>query len=213
MIDTIIFDAEGVVIDTETLWDRSQEEFLQRRGFVYDREIVKPLLTGRSVVDGVRVMQKIYGFAGDVEKLAKERLEIVKNLFNNGLSFVDGFEDFFNRVRVKYKTCIATAMDDELLLLTDQRLGLSDLFSGNIFPIAEVGYAAKPQPDIFLHAARRLGSPVAQCLVIEDAPLGVEAAKQAGMQCVALTTTYRRTQLTQADFIVDGYADVDMSWF
>lgn len=213
MIDTIIFDADGVVIDSEALWDAGQEEFLRRRGFAYDRETVKPLLTGRSVADGVLVMQEVYGFAGDVEKLATERTEIMKNLFSNKLSFIEDFEDFYNTIKAKYRTCIATAMDNGMLSLADERLGLAKLFRGNLFSIAEVRYVAKPQPDIFLHAARRLGSQVEQCLVIEDAPLGVEAAKRAGMRCIALTTTYRREQLIQADLVVDGYAHIDIGWF
>ena len=213
MIDTIIFDADGVVIDSEALWDAGQKEFLRRRGCTYDRETVKPLLTGRSVADGVRVMQEVYGFAGDVEKLAIERIKIMKYLFSNNLSFMENFKDFYHTVKAKYKTCIATAMDSDLLSLADERLGLAKLFRGNLYSIAEVGYVAKPQPDIFLHAARRLGAQVKQCLVIEDAPLGVEAAKRAGMQCIALTTTYRREQLTQADLVVDGYTQIDLSCF
>ena len=63
MIDTIIFDAEGIVIDTEAVWDKGQEIFLQRRGFVYDRERIKPLLTGRTLAEGVEVMKQVYQFA------------------------------------------------------------------------------------------------------------------------------------------------------
>ena len=58
MIDTIIFDGEGIVVDTETIWDKGQEEFLRRRGFVYDRERIKPLLTGRSLAEGVEVKKQ-----------------------------------------------------------------------------------------------------------------------------------------------------------
>lgn len=211
MINTIIFDAEGVVVDSEAIWDKGQEEFLQRRGCVYEREKVKPLLTGGSVIDGVKIMQKLYGFAGNPEELAKERIAIVKNLFSNELSFVSGFEDFYQRVQGTYQTCIATAMDKALLAITEQRLGLSKLFHGYVFSIADVGYVSKPHPDIFLYAARRLNALVEHCLVIEDAPHGVEAAKRAGMKCLALTTTYGREQLARADVVVDTYAQIDLS--
>lgn len=213
MIDTIIFDAEGVVIDSEAIWDKGQDEFLRRRGIVYRREVVKHLLTGRSLVDGVRVMQKLYGFAGDPEKLARERKEIVKSFFKNEVVFINGFESFYGKIQEKYRTCVATSLDPELLAIIDGQLNLSYLFRGNLFSIAEVGYRAKPHPDLFLYAADKLNTPVTNCLVIEDAPHGIEAAKRAGMRCVALTTTYDRARLGQADVVVDAYEQIDLRLF
>lgn len=210
MIDTIIFDAEGVIVDSEPIWDSGQAEFLRRRGLVYERDTVKPLLTGKSVIEGVHIMQKMYGFAGNAHTLAQERLHIVRHLFRNTLTFVEGFEQFHQKIQEKYKIGIATAMDSELLEIADQRLRLSELFRGNIFSIADVGHVSKPHPDIFLYAARQLNSPVENCVVLEDAPYGVEAAKRAGMTCIALTTTYGREKLGRADLIVDGYAQINL---
>lgn len=211
MIDTIIFDAEGVVFDSEAAWDKGQIEFLGRRGIVYEREKLKPFLTGRSLVEGVQVMQGIYGFSGDPEELAKERIAIVSQFFKNGLSFIEGFLEFYRKTHGHYKTCIATALTGDLLATVERTLDLSRLFSGNVFSINDVGNIGKPQPDIFLYAARKLHVPVEHCLVIEDAPLGVEAAKRAGMKCLALTTTYKREMLSAADWIVNGYGEIDLS--
>jgi len=213
MIDTIIFDAEGVVVDSEGVWDKGQEEFLRRRGLVYDRDAVKPLLTGRSVLQGVRAMQDFYGFAGDPEELAKERTAIMQDFFKNSLSFIDGFENFYESIKDQYQTCIATSMDKDLLAIADLYLGLSELFQDNVFSIAHVGYLAKPCPDLFLYAARMLNASVTNCLVIEDAPYGVEAARRAGMKCIALTTTYSREKLLKADLIVDRYSRIDLDRF
>lgn len=213
MLDAIIFDGEGIVVDTEAIWDRGQREFLERRGLVYDRERIKPLLTGRSVLEGVHIMQREYGFSGEPEALAAERIAIVKDLFAQEVKFIEGFEAFFRQVRDRYKTCIATAMAEDLLAVVDRRLGLSRLFDGHIFSLADVGYRSKPNPDLFLYAAARLGSRPANCLVIEDAPHGIEAARRAGMRCVALTTTYRREQLAAADLVTDGYPEIDLAAF
>jgi beta-phosphoglucomutase-like phosphatase (HAD superfamily) len=65
VITTIIFDAEGVIFDSKPVWDRVQVEFLRRRGVIYRREQLKPLLTGRSLVEVVRVMQEMYRFLGE----------------------------------------------------------------------------------------------------------------------------------------------------
>ncbi len=213
MIDTIIFDGEGVVVDTETIWDQGQAEFLRRYGQVYDRDRIKPLLTGRSVAEGVRIMQHEYGFSGDVESQARERVAIVRQLFRDETGFIAGFREFFEGVRNRYQTCIATAMDPELVQLVDQRLGLSALFGGRIFTLADVGQRAKPNPDLFLYAAARLATAPEHCVVIEDAPHGLEAAKRAGMRSIALTTTYNRSLLAAADLVVDSYAAIDLEEF
>ena len=209
MIETIIFDGEGIVIDTESIWDKGQEIFLQRRGFVYDRERIKPLLTGRTLAEGVEIMKQAYRFEGDTEALAQERADIVRGLLVHDTCFIEGFLQFYTSVRNRYKTCIATAMDQNLLKLVDQRLNLSALFENKIYTLDKVGYRSKPNPDIFLYAAQQLGSLPESCVVIEDAPHGIDAAKRAGMRCIAISTTYDAGKLEQADFVVSAYAEID----
>jgi HAD superfamily hydrolase (TIGR01509 family) len=208
MIDTIIFDADGVILDSEKLWDKGQEEFLKRRGFKYERDKLKHLMTSTSPAEGVLVMQKHYGFTGDPEVLARERIEIVKSLFENELSLMDGFLDFFNSIKLSHKTCIATSLDQELLSIADRRLGLSGFFGPNIFTIAQVGHKGKPDPAIFLYAAQQLGSRQDQCLVIEDSPYGITAAKRAGMRCLGLATTYGSEMLAEADVVVQSFGQI-----
>ena len=211
MIDTIIFDAEGVVIDTETIWDKGQEEFLRRRGFVYDRGRIKPLLTGRTLAEGVKVMQESYGFGGDPDQLAGERADIVRELFATDVGFIEGFEAFFDKVHYSYKTCIATALDQDLLALVDRHLGLSELFAGHIYTLSDVGFRSKPSPDVFLYAAKQLASKPDRCVVIEDAPHGIEAARRAGMRSIGISTTYEHDKLRSADLVVDGFDGIDLN--
>ncbi|MFA6560601.1 MAG: HAD family phosphatase [Verrucomicrobiia bacterium] len=208
MIDTIIFDAEGVVIDTEPMWDKAQEEFLRRRGVAYDRERLKHLLSGRSALEGMEITKTECGISGDTRLLAEERMELVQRQLEEHVGLVADFMEFFQRVRPTYKTCIATAMDRELLRIADQQLKLSELFDGRIFSLATPGLRSKPHPDIFLHAAQQLGSRPETCLVIEDAPHGVEAARRAGMRCIAITTTYDRRKLSGAERVVDSFAEI-----
>jgi beta-phosphoglucomutase len=210
MIDTVIFDGDGVVVDTEKIWDQAQEEFLRRRGLVYAREKIKPLLTGTSLADGIRIMKEECGLQGDPETLSRERVEIVKGLLEQEVKFIDGFEEFFESIRSSYKTCMATSMAPDLLRTIDRRLNLSQLFDGAIFSVADVDYRSKPNADIFLYAVRRLRSEIEHCVVIEDAPHGVEAARRAGILCIALTTTYGREKLRDANVIVDSYAEIDL---
>jgi len=140
-------------------------------------------------------------------------MEIVENFFESDLSFIPGFRKFFRKVRSDYKTCVATSMPKKLLDIVDRKLCLSDLFPGRIFSVSEVTSKGKPNPDLFLFAARRLDSKPQDCIVIEDAPLGISAAKRAGMKCIALTTTYSPDKLLQADLIVNSYANIDLTSF
>ena len=210
MTDTIIFDNEGVIADTEPLWDREQEEFLGRRGIMYERKRIKHLLTGLSLVEGVKILKREYNIKGDDELLAEERLAIVKGLLAADVGFVNGFNGFFNTVRNSYKTCVATSMHRELLKIIDKKLSLTKLFEGRIYSIEEVGNKSKPFPDIFLYAAQKLKSEPKNCLVIEDSPNGIEAALRAGMKCIGLATTYPGDKLGNATFTAKSFNDISI---
>jgi beta-phosphoglucomutase len=207
-IDTIIFDCDGVVIDSEPLWDKAQTEFLMRRGIAYERDRIKHKMTGSTMAGAIRIMQDTYGFAGDPEELAKERFEIVRGLFDSGVGFVPGFREYFASIRDAHKTCIATSLHPALLAVADRRLGLSSFFGDRMYTVAEVGGIGKPDPAIFLYAAKKMDAAPEQCLVIEDSPFGIQAAKRAGMRCAALTTTYGRDKLAGADVIAGRFADI-----
>lgn len=213
-IESVIFDLEGVIVDTEPLWDQVSIIFLQRRNAAYNRDRTKPLLMGRTLAEGVRIMQEQYGFGGDVDEQAIERREIARELFSEDVVFIPGFEKFYENVLGKgLKSAIATSLEKDFLKSIDQRLKLSELFNDKIFSIADVGYKSKPNPDIFLHAASQLSTLPSSSLVIEDAPNGVEAARRAGMRCVALTTSTTREKLMSASLVVDSYTEIDLSKF
>jgi beta-phosphoglucomutase-like phosphatase (HAD superfamily) len=211
MRDTIIFDGEGVVIDSEKLWDRGQEEFLRRRGIRYDRGKIKPLLAGRSMVEGVHILQREYHFSGDVDSLARERVEIVRVLFRNEAAFVPGFEEFYGRVHQLFKICMATMMPKDLLALVVERLNLHALFGEYIYSAESNDLPGKPAPDLFLFAANQLGSTSATCIVIEDSPNGIEAARRAGMLCIGIATTFETNKLMGADIVVTSFEEIEFS--
>jgi beta-phosphoglucomutase-like phosphatase (HAD superfamily) len=209
-IGTLIFDAEGVVVDTEGLWDAAQQEFLARHGRAYDRAALKPMLAGRSSLEGVRALQRALDLPGDVRDLAAERVAIARRHFED-VNFVAGFQRFFAEVSSRFDTALATAMDLELFALVDARLGLTQLFEGRVSTLADVEGRGKPAPDLFLHAAANIGASPNRCIVFEDAPNGVDAARRARMWCIAVTTTFDRAILAGADLVVDTFAEIDVA--
>ena len=195
------------------VWDKVQEEFLRRRGLVYQREKLKPLITGKSQLEGIKVMMNECGLSGDLKTLSSERLNIMRFLLESEVNYVQGFQEFFDRIEKDYKTCIASSMDQSLLKIIDRRLGLTKLFDDRIYTIEDANCASKPDPCIFLYAAKKLSSRPEECLVMEDSPYGIEAAKRAGMMCIALTTTYREDTLAGADVIVKSFDEIDLENF
>ncbi len=207
MIETLIFDMEGVVIDSEGLWDRAQEILLKRRNLIYEKDKIKVLLTGKSLQEGISIIKDFYHLKESVDTLLVERNILFKDWIKK-INFIKGFLDFFYKMK-RYKKCVATSMNKELLEVIDQALELTKLFEGNIFSIADVEYVSKPSPDLFIYAANMMGSRPINCLVFEDSPYGIQAAKRAGMKCVALTSTYKREMLDQADIIVDSFSQIN----
>ena len=208
-LNTVIFDGEGVVIDTEGAWDLAQEEFLRRRGLSYDRARLKPLLTGRSGAEGIEVLKRTYGLKENPATMEQERRAIMKEHLAEGVRYVDGFESFFERISGLYKTCLATAMDLDLFEIADACLGLRGLFSGNVFTLSG-SHRSKPYPDLFLHAAQEMGTSPPNCVVIEDSPYGIEAARRAGMASIGLAGTYTEQLLQDADLVVGSFEEIDL---
>jgi beta-phosphoglucomutase-like phosphatase (HAD superfamily) len=209
--EAILFDCDGVVLDSETIWDRCEAEFLRRRGIAFDVARTKPLITGLGQRAGVLLLQEQYGVEGDPDALVAERLEIIAGLFAREVRFTAGFPEFFEeKVRGRYATCVATSMPGELFAVADRRLGISRFFGGRVYFPSHVGGRAKPAPDLFLYAAARLGTPPERCLVIEDSPRGIEAARRAGMRVIGLATTHEPEVLRGASSVVGSFAEIEL---
>lgn len=213
-VQAVLFDMDGVIVNSEDLADRANRLFLEKHGKVYRRETYKPLAMGKSLAEGVEIMRELFGLQGDLGGLVEERRSILRRLYRAGVSFMPGFLDFYDALRVHdVKTCIATSADPKLLALTRQKLSLDQMFPGKIFHLADVGNRSKPDPAIYLYAAARLGVETKRCVVIEDSPNGIVAAKRAGARCVALATTLERESLREADMIVASFAEIDLPRF
>lgn len=209
MIEAIIFDMDGVVLDSERLFDQANEQFLQRFGKKYDRKKIKPLLSGRTLLESTQLLMEKYGITGDVEALTQERLERRKQVYAEA-TFIPGFLEFLKFVEgYPFRKAIATSTSTELIEIADRRLQLTQKFNGHIYSVSSIGCHSKPAPDIFLYTAEKLQTSPESCVVIEDATLGVQAALAAQMKVIGITTTYSRIQLSGATFIVDSYKEIE----
>jgi HAD superfamily hydrolase (TIGR01509 family) len=207
MIDTIIFDYDGVIVDTEPLWDKGLRELLRRRGIAFNRGEIKHLISGRPFIETIKVIQKTYGLKEPINEIAKERIDILKDIFaKEKITFIPGFEEFYQAVKAKHKTCVVTSTVKELFNIVDKKLGLSKMFKGRVFFIADSKCNSKS--ELFLYCVKRLNSKKENALIIEDSPSAIEEAMKAGIRCVALTTSFEPEKLKGADLITDSFKGI-----
>jgi beta-phosphoglucomutase len=208
-IEAIIFDAEGVVVNTEKLWDESQEVLLAKRGLDYDRDYLKPRMAGQTLLEGAGLMVQYYQLNENAADIALERKVIIDQLFEEPIPFIAGFESFIHWVSgSNLKKSVATAMNKHLMAKVESQLNLRQYFDEHIYFIEDVGNRSKPEPDVFLYAAEKLGVAPERCVVIEDAPHGIEAAQRAGMTAIGIETTFTKEQLKQADFTGKDFPEI-----
>ena len=211
-IKAVIFDMDGVIVDTEGIWDWATAKAIAKYGKEYKREITKVMCVGKGFRESCNILINYYGLKVEVDTFINERRALVLDKYRNDVGFVHGFLHFFNSIIAPhYKTCVATASSQMFIDLIDNKLDLFKLFKNKVYSIADVNYVPKPDPAIFLYAADQLSVKPEECVVIEDSPNGIKAAKAAGMKCIALSTTFDAKQLQEADIIVKSYEEIDLT--
>jgi len=177
--DLVIFDNDGVLVDSEGHANQILSDLLNQSGGAVNmtREESMALFLGRSLPAIRLLIESRLGHAlpGDFEERYHARLFEV---FDTELTAVPGVEDVLERIRVP--TCVASSGTHERIRRALAATGLLPRFEGRIFSAEDVA-RGKPAPDLFLHAARRLGVMPSRCAIVEDSPLGVDAANAAGM--------------------------------
>jgi HAD superfamily hydrolase (TIGR01509 family) len=179
----VIFDCDGVLVDSEHLAVRVEVAVLAELGWPLPQAEVIERFMGRSQAV---MVQAILDRLGDrLPDGWQDRLDRrYRAAFEAELAPVDGIVEALDRIVTP--TCVASGGSHEWLRHTLGLTGLYDRFQGRIFSASEVAQG-KPAPDLFLHAAARLGAEPATCAVVEDSRYGVEAARAAGMRAFGYT--------------------------
>ncbi|MEQ8286244.1 HAD family hydrolase [Thalassospira sp.] len=181
MISNIIFDCDGVLIDSEILSFAVDEKMLPENGVTITAGDLAREFGGVTYGEMVAALNERFGTEIDPKRY-QERCEAeLSRTFETELRAIPGMRDLLTRLTVPI--ALASGSDlarlDQCLALT----GLADFFDGRIFSAEQVA-RGKPAPDVFLFAAAQSGWQAAQCLVIEDSPSGIIAARAAGMRSV-----------------------------
>jgi len=179
----IIFDCDGVLIDSEWIACEVFSEVLSQHGFVCTPDDIARLLLGMSTRSMLTIIEREYGRVPGPEVMVAVRHRLF-DAFSERLQPMAGIRDLLRYLTVKY--CVASSSDPERLRHSLGHVGLYDGFAPNIFSATMVANG-KPAPDLFLYAAAEMGAASAHCVVIEDSVAGITAARAAGMTAIGFT--------------------------
>ena len=181
--ELVIFDCDGVLVDSEPISIAVLVEALAAAGVTMSAEEAHERFLGRSLKTMSEILHDEYGLAIDAAFLEAMR-KVLYERFHDELRPIEGIAETIDALGVAH--CVASSSQPERIRLSLSVTGLLDRFEPNIFSASMVRHG-KPAPDLFLHASAAMGVAPGHCVVVEDSPAGIAAAKSAGMRVVAFT--------------------------
>jgi HAD superfamily hydrolase (TIGR01509 family) len=183
VIEAVVFDLDGVLIETEEVWDEVREAFAREHGGRYDAEAQRAMM-GMSSTEWSRYMHEELGIADPPERISDEVVRRMQERYRERLPLIPGAVEAVERLAARWPLGLASSSNRPLI---DAVLELADL--GRFFRAtvsSEEVERGKPAPDVYLEAAARLGMAAEHCAAIEDSHSGIRSARAAGMRVVAI---------------------------
>lgn len=183
MIEAVIFDLDGVIVDSEHVWDEVREELARERGgHWHDR--AQADMMGMSSTEWSRYMHDVIGLPEPPEEIDAEVVRRMQARYAEHLPLIDGAVAAARRISGSFRLGLASSSNRPLIDAVLEASGLAPLFGATVS--SEEVARGKPAPDVFLEAARRLDVPPERCAAIEDSGNGIRAAHAAGMRVIAI---------------------------
>lgn len=204
-VRAVIFDMDGVIVDSEPYSMRALVDELRHHGIDPSEEELRRSY-GRKITEDFADFFTRHGVTADLEAAVARKRARYYQLAAGNLKPFPGVMALIDRLReTGPRLALASSGDGDKVAFSLQALGLDGVFE--VIVTGDDITLSKPDPEIYVTTARRLGIDPRDCLAIEDAPNGVCAAKGAGMRCIAVTNSVPREQLEGADLIVASLAD------
>jgi sugar-phosphatase len=195
----ILFDLDGVLVDSTRSVDRQWRIWAERKGVDGDKVI--------AIAHGVRTIEVIKYVAPHLDAEAEVReIESREADDHEGVNVMPGAADLVRTIP-QGRWCVVTS---GTRLLASARLQFGGLPVPEVLVTADDVVNGKPHPEPYLKGAKLLGVSPKDCLVIEDAPAGIQSARAGGMKVVGITSTYPATQLSTADAVVERLAQIQV---
>jgi HAD superfamily hydrolase (TIGR01509 family) len=182
-IEAVVFDLDGVLVDSEHVWDEVREELVRERGGRW-HERAQADMMGMSSTEWSRYMHDVVGLSASPEEINDEVVRRMQARYANDLPLIDGAVQAVERLTASFRLALASSSNRLLIDAVLSEAGLARYFETTVS--SEEVARGKPAPDVFLEAARRLGIVPGRCAAIEDSGNGLRAAHAAGMRVIAI---------------------------
>jgi HAD superfamily hydrolase (TIGR01509 family) len=183
VIEAVVFDLDGVIVDSEQVWDEVREELARERGGRWhDRAQVD--MMGMSSTEWAHYMHDVIGLADPPEVINAEVVRRMRARYAEELPLIPGAVEAVRRLAVSFRLGLASSSNRPLIDAVLSATGLDELFEVTVS--SEEVARGKPAPDVYLEAVRRLGVSSSQTAAVEDSANGIRAAHAAGMRVIAI---------------------------
>ncbi len=208
MIDGVVFDLDGILLDSEQVWDGVREQLVLERGGRWHDQAQRDMM-GMSSPEWSRYLHERLGLREPPEEISAEVVRRLEELYRERLPALPGAREAVERLAARWPLALASSSNRELIDLTLELLGVAELFGATVS--SEEVARGKPAPDVYLEAARRLGVEPARAVAVEDSHNGIRSAKAAGMRVLAIPNRHfppGPSALAEADVVFDSLADL-----
>ena len=210
-VDAVIFDLDGVLLQTEEIWDEVRDRLVRERGGRYD-EAAQRAMMGMSSLEWSRYIHEELGVADAPDEISAEVVRRMEPRYRERLPLIDGAVEAVERLASRWPLGVASSSNRPLIDAVLELAGLDRLFRATVS--SEEVERGKPAPDVYLAAARRLGVAAERCAAVEDSHAGIRSAKAAGMRVVAIPNpSYPPGDdaLLAADVVLTSLSDLTIS--
>jgi HAD superfamily hydrolase (TIGR01509 family) len=211
MPKAVIFDLDGVLVDSEQLWNQAKEEEVRDRGGQW-RVDAPHAMMGMSSPEWAAYLHRQLGVAAPPEEINREVVSRIEKLYRARLPLLDGAVDVVRAAAGRWPLGLASSSNREIIDLVLELSGLQDAFAATVS--SEEARRGKPAPDVYLEAASRLGVDPQRCVAVEDSGNGLRAAAAAGMTVIAVPNPHYppdEDALALAAVTVPAIADVTLA--
>ncbi len=208
MIEAVVFDLDGLLLDSEQVWDEVRETLTRERGGRW-HERAQTDMMGMSSTQWSLYMHEELGVPDPPEEINRLVVERMLVRYRERLPVIDGAVEAVRRIGERWPLGLASSSNRPLIDLALDLMGIADRFRVTVS--SEEVERGKPAPDVYLEAARRLGVPPDRIVAIEDSANGIRAAKAAGMRAIAIPNPHYpppEDALKQADAVLDSLSEL-----
>jgi HAD superfamily hydrolase (TIGR01509 family) len=179
----VVFDLDGVLIDSESLWNDARRGLVEESGGRWRDEAVRAMM-GMSSLEWSEYMREELGVPISAEEISAAVLERIEQLYRERLPLIPGAAQAVTSLAARWPLALASSANRSIIALALELANLTDCFQAVVS--SEEVARGKPAPDVYLEAARRLSREAASCAAVEDSSNGLRAAAAAGMAVIAI---------------------------